>query len=172
MKKWKEMDEKQRNIIEIIIGIAIIIIFLVFNGISSINNAKKETELSKETTLVKDNSRYFTALSCAQRYIESIAYNKTDDVLILLNNEYKGEYGINKNNLNNFIPKLNKELSHDYVGGEMYSKKISKNVTEYYIKGKIKSTEYEAGSTYQNYDLTVILYENTLTFSIRPGVKL
>lgn len=170
-KKWKNMSENKKNIIEIIIAITVLVVFIALRLFINFRNAQKEVAISSEKRLVTDNSRYFTALACAKKYITYVQNGDLNNILLILNEEYKERYNVNANNLNNFIPVLDKSLIYDYVGREMYEKRISKNVVEYYINGRIKTNILDESPVYTDYNLTVILYEDKLLYSIKPGVE-
>ena len=167
----KEMNETKKNMIKIGIALLVLLIYLGFNLYQNYEKSKEESEISQEKTIVTDNSRYFTIINCVKKYLNYVKANKTDDILLILNQEYKNLYNINESNLNNFIPSIEDNVIVDYKGDVMYQKKISKNVTEYYVYGQIEKSIMDEKSTLIDYNLTVILYENELLFSIKPGVE-
>ncbi len=167
----KEMNETKKNMIKIGIALFVLLIFLGFNLYQNYEKYKKESEISQEKTIVTDNSRYFTVINCVKKYLNYVKANNTENILLLLNQEYKNLYNINESNLNNFIPSIEDNVIVDYKGDIMYQKRISKNVTEYYVYGQIEKSIMDEMSTLIDYNLTVILYENELLFSIRPGVE-
>lgn len=171
-KKWKNMNQSKKNTLEIIIALLIMFSFFGYKIYSNYVEVKKKSEFSKETHLVTDNSRYFTIISCIEKYLNTVQSSNEDNILMTLNDEYKKMYNIDENNLSNYIPKLDKTKMYGYSGSEMYEKRISRNVVEYYVKGGIKESSLDEKSTFTQYDITVILYESKFLFSIRPGVNL
>lgn len=166
----EEKDIKGKNIKTMIAAVLVLIGFLTFNLVENIIKARKEQEASKQITLVTDNSRYFTALNCVKQFLSYVQNGTNSDILLLLNEEYKTSNRILESNVKGFVPSLNKDTMYEYVGEEMYTKRISKNITEYYIKGKIKSYIMDEPAKYFDYDVTIILYENQLIFSVKPGI--
>lgn len=169
-KKYSDLNENEKNVLTSIIFVLIFIAFLIYIGITKIIEAKKEQEESMKTVLVTEPSRYFTAINCVQNYLNYVQRGNTDDILLLLNDEYKEENRVNASSLKNYIPTLDKNFMYDYVGEEMYQHRISKNVVEYYINGKIKKSQMDEASTYTDYDITVVLYEDKFLYSIKPGI--
>lgn len=170
MKKRKKLTEKQKNIIEIIIAIAILILFIGYRIYEKYTKTKNEMLLSQQKTIVTDDSRFFTVISCINKYLNTVQNGNPNEILLLLNEEYKEAKGINANNYQKFIPSLNKSNLYEYEGNEMYQKIISKNVVEYYVYGNIKKSNMDDVAERTKYNLTVVLYENEFTYSIKTEV--
>lgn len=180
-KNFEKLDENKKNLIQIIIALIALGIFIVFQIFLS---SKSSSNINSPKELVKDNSRYFAVMGCANKFLLTVQSRNTDDILLLLNNKYKEQYKIDASNLNNYIPNLNDDADYAYDGHAMYMRRISKNISEYYIDGEIKKDyfvrDFEEGedisdivdesAIYKDYDLTITLYENNYTFSVRPGV--
>ena len=171
-KKWNKMSTKKKNILEIIAAFLILFGFFGYKIYTNYVETKKKEEFSKQIHEVTDNSRYFTIISCIEKYLNTVQSSNEDNILMTLNDEYKKMYNIDKNNLSNYIPKLAKTKIYGYAGSEMYEKRISRNVVEYYVKGGIKESGLDENSIFTQYDITVTLYESKFLFSIRPGVNL
>ena len=170
--KWKKMSTTKKNTLEIILALIVLISFLVFRLYSNYKSAKKEQEISNETRIVTDNSRYFTVLSCAEKYINTVHRGYSNDILLTLSSDYKELYNITSSNVFNYVPKLDTNKMYNYSSREMYEKRISKSVVEYFVYGNISETVMDEDPIETAYDLTVILYEDKFLFSIRPGVSL
>lgn len=169
-KKWESLSENKKNTLIIILCFAVLLSFLIYRLYSNYRKRIESEAVSKEVLVVRDESRYFTVISCIQKYLNYVQSRDKSSILEILSEEYKSNNGINENNVLDFIPKLDANLLYDYSGDIMYSHKISKNVSEYYVHGFIKS-EGDGISEYSDYNVTVILYENKLVFSIKPGVE-
>ena len=169
-KKLKDLNENEKNVLTSIVFVLIFISFLIYLGVSKLIEAKKEQEESQKTVLVTDAGRYFTAVNCVKSYLNYVQRGNTDDMLLLLNEEYKEANRITASTVRNHIPKLEYNYMYDYVGEEMYQHRISKNVVEYYIKGRIKKSQMDEDSTYSDYDVTVVLYEDKFLYSIKPRI--
>lgn len=170
MRKNKKLNEKQKNIIEIIIAVVILILFIGYRIYENYTKAKNEMILSQQKTIVTDDSRFFTVISCINKYLNTVQNGNPNDILLILNEEYKEANGINNNNYQKFIPSLDKTKLYEYEGNEMYQKRISKNVIEYYVYGNIKESNMDDDPVRTKYNLTVILYENEFIYSIKTGV--
>lgn len=170
IEKYSNMSPREKNIFETILIISLAAIFLLGSLIGNLVDARKEQKESMKTVLVTDNSRYFTVIGCAKKYLSYLKDNSTEEILTILNEEYKESNRILASNLYTYVPRLNKDTIYDYVGEEMYQHRVSKNIVEYYVFGKIKTDNLDQESTYMDYDMTIILYENEFIFSVKPGV--
>lgn len=168
--KLKDLNETEKNILKIIIALSIFAVFLIYIFTLNYNKKVEEKKISEKTVLVTDNSRYMSVINCVRKYLLYVQSGNKNDMLLLLNDEYKSEYNITENNVLSFVPELDENLMYDYVGKEMYSHRISKNVVEFYVKGSISASMMDEAPSYRDYDLTVILYENKLIFSVKPGI--
>lgn len=166
----KEMQERDKNILKIIIALLVFVLFMGGSLIGKYIDAKKIQKESQKTVLVTDESRYITVINCAKKFLNYVQNDNKADILLLLEDGYKDSFRITENNIKNFIPVLNKNYLYDYKGEEMYQKRISEKVIEYYVKGKIKASQMDEPPTFTNYDLTVVLYEDKFLFSIKPGI--
>lgn len=170
--KWNSMNEKEKNIFEIVIVLIMVVLFIAYKLYSNYADAKRASVVSSETHLVTDNSRYFTVIGCVEKYITTIKSGNKNNILTILDSKYKEEYNIEKNNLKNYIPNLNGDKIYSYSGREMYEKRISKNVVVYYVYGNIEESVLDEIPTGFEYNLTVTLYESEFLFSIKPGVNI
>lgn len=166
----RELTAKEKNVLTIIIALVVLVIFLGISIFDKINDSKHEMEESMKTVLVTDESRYFTVLGCARKFLDTVQNGTQEEKLSLLKEEYKEQNRIVLNNLNNFLPKLTPQRMYTYTGEEMYQKRLSKNVVEYYVKGNIKELVFEDDPIYTKYDLTITLYESKFVFAVTPGI--
>ena len=171
-KKWNKMSTSKKNTLEIVIALLFLSLFLGFRLYSNYNESRNKAEYSKEAHLVTNESRYYTVIGCIEKYLSVVQNGNKADILIILSDDYKSTYDINSNNLNNYIPHLDKDKMYSYVGREMYEKRISKNVVEYYVNGAINENVMDEVQNGKDYNFTVVLYENEFLFSIVPGVNL
>ena len=91
--------------------IALIVIMAVLAGINQIffkDKAKvKEDKVNQdEILLVDDYNRFYTVSSCVSKYLNYLATNNTEKLLVLLSNEYKTKNNITESNIYTFIPKI------------------------------------------------------------------
>lgn len=171
MKWYKSLSDTGQDIFKIVVALVFLAGFVVVTLIDNYKTAQKEMEISHQKEIVTDNSRYFTVIGCVKKYLNYVQTGATDEILLLLNSEYKDQYGVNSANLSNHIPRLDTDAIYDYIGTEMYQKRISKNVIEFYVKGQIVKDIMDEKDEYKDYSITVILYEKDFLFSIRPGVS-
>lgn len=170
-KKLYNLDARGRNIFEIVVVVVFAVGFVAYMLISNAIEAKRIQEESMKTILVQDASRYFTVLGCAQKFVNTIQIGNKEDILTVLDEDYKEKNRINESTVHNYIPKLEVDSVYDYEGMEMYQHRISKNVVKFYLKGRIKKSILDEISTSFDYDLSITLYENEFTFSVRPGIE-
>lgn len=167
----RELTAKEKNVLTIIVALIILVIFLGMSIFDKIDRAKEEMKESMKTVLVTDESRYFTVLGCARKFIDTVQNGTQEEKMSLLKEDYKEQNRVTTNNLSTFLPKLDPQSMYTFVGEEMYQKRISKNVVEYYLKGSIKELKFEENPVYTEYNLTVTLYESKFTFAIEPGIR-
>lgn len=162
----------KKDLIKIAIALGVLAIFIGINLYGNYKKSKEEFMISEEKQPVLDNSRYMTVINCINKFINYVQIGNKDNILLLLNEEYKNDYNVDVNNLNNFIPNLSSDGIYSYSGEEMYYKQISENVTEYYVVGNIEQTTYENVPIKTPYNITIVLYENKLVFSVKPGADI
>ncbi len=170
IEKYKNLNPRDKNILETILIIIISIVLAASVLISDAIKAQKVKLESMKTILVKDNSRYFTVIGCAEKFIENVSNKKTENILLLIDPNYKERNRIESSNLYSYVPSLDSSSSYNYIGREMYEHKISKNVTEYFVRGFIKTNKMDELPIYMPYDMTVTLQESEFTFTVKPGI--
>ncbi len=167
----KELTEKEKNILTIIVALGVLVVFLGASLIGKYIDLRKEKKESMKTVLVTDNSRYFTVIGCADKFISYIKEGDASNILTILEEDYKTSNNISEINVKNYVPTLDKNALYDYVGDEMYQHRVSEKVVEYYVKGKIKTSLLDEESSYKDYYLTIVLYEDKFLFSVKPGIE-
>ena len=113
IQKYKELDENKKNIIQIIIALSALILFIIIRLIIDYggnNTILRQEKYKKE--IVKDNSRYYTVIGCINKYLTYVQMGNSEDILLLLDEEYKNNFNITSSNLKNYIPSL--ENVNDY----------------------------------------------------------
>jgi len=158
-------EERNKKILAIVIIIAV-----VFLGIYKIffekNIVEEEKIDTKTISVLKDNSRFFTVSSCVSKYISYLSEKNTENLLILLSNEYKTNNSINSNNLYNYVGIM--DGNKTFSPKKMFEQRISKTIYKYYVSGFIEEDLMESISSDQPYYLIVILDESNMTFAIEP----
>ena len=79
--------------------IALIVIMAVLAGINQVFfkdkvKVKEDKVNQDEILLVDDYNRFYTVSSCVSKYLNYLAANNTEKLLVLLSNEYKTENNI------------------------------------------------------------------------------
>ena len=162
------MDEKaERNKKVLAIVIVITVLLLGIYKIFFEKNVFEEEKIDTKTiSVLKDNSRFFTVSSCVSKYIRYLSSNDTENLLVLLSNEYKEKSSINSSNIYSFVGTLtgNKTFS----AKKMFQQRISKTIYKYYVYGFLEENLMDSVSAKEPYYLIVILDESNMTFAIEP----
>ena len=156
--------ENQKKIVALFLVVAVLIlcIYKLFFE-KGIENEKIDTTT---ISVLEDNNRFFTVSSCASKYINYLSIKDTDNLLILLSNEYKQKESINSDNIYESIGEING--TNTFVGKKIFEQRLSKNVYKYYVYGTIQEELMDSISPKSNYYLIAILDEENMTFSIEP----
>jgi len=90
--------ERNTKIFAIVIVIAVLLL-----GIYKLFFEKKYVEIEKIDTetisVLDDNSRFYTVSSCVSKYLNYLSTLETEELLILLSNDYKTKNSINSENI-------------------------------------------------------------------------
>ena len=157
--------ERNKKILTIIIVIAVLAlgIYKIFFEKNVIEEEKIDTET---ISVLKDNSRFFTVSSCISKYIRYLSGGDTENLLILLSNEYKEKSSINSNNIYSFTGIL--DGNKTFSAKKMFQQRLSKTIYKYYVYGFLEENLMDSISAKQPYYLIVILDESNMTFAIEP----
>jgi len=157
--------ERNTKIFAIVIVIAVLLL-----GIYKLFFEKKYVEIEKIDTetisVLDDNSRFYTVSSCVSKYLNYLSTLETEELLILLSNDYKTKNSINSENIYNYIG--TNEGIVNFSPKKMFQQRLSKSVYKYYIKGYIEREGLNTLSIRQDYYIIVILNEKDMTFEIEP----
>lgn len=160
-----DKEEKSKKIIALVLVIAVIILGLYklfFEG----TNIKKEKIDTETISIVRDNDRFYTVSSCASKYINYLSIKDTDNLLILLSEDFKTKKSVNYDNIYSYIGTL--DGTKNFVAKKMYEQRVSKNVYKYYVYGYIDNETIYYVSNKQDYYLIVLLDEENMVFAIEP----
>lgn len=157
--------ERNKKILAIVIVIAVLFlgIYKIFFEKHIIEEEKIDT---KTISVLKDNSRFFTVSSCVSKYIKYLSDKDTENLLVLISNEYKEKNSINSNNLYNFLGTM--DFNSTFTAKKMFQQRISKTIYKYYVYGFLEEDLMDSVSAKQPYYLIVILDESNMTFAIEP----
>ena len=157
--------ERNKKIFAIVVVIAVLILG-IYKLFFDKNHNEEEKIDTKTISVLKDNSRFYTVSSCVSKYLNYLAISDTENLLILLSNDYKTKNGVNSSNLYNFISSSN--LVQNFTPKKMFEQRLSKSVYKYYIKGYIEEETIDLTGVKQDYYIIVILDEENMTFAIEP----
>lgn len=138
-----------------IISVLAIVLILVINITTKLNN-----DTSNKNVVVNNPSNFFTIENCVNKFINVIYKKETDNILTLLNDEYINDHGVNKENVYNYIPKLNGKTTFQ-------AKKIYKDNTKYYVYGYLMEETIDSLNIMDNYYVIINISEKNI-FDITP----
>lgn len=156
----KEKIKNNKQIILFIIGVvvAIIIIFIkIFGG----------NDDNKNIDIVKSSSRFYTVSNCVSRYINYLYSEETDNLLLLLDSNYKKKNKINQNNLYDKINKL--ENYYNFEAKKIYEENINNHKVKYYVYGYLTVDDvFNSVSDKADFYIIVYLDSKDSTYSVEP----
>ena len=117
-------------------------------------------------SIVNDNSKFFTVSSCVSKYLNYLSIRDTDNLLILLSNDYKTKNSVDKSNIYSFVGSV--QGNPEFSPRKMFVQRMSKNVYKYYVYGTITQDVINTLGESIDYYLIVILDEENMTFAIEP----
>lgn len=156
----KEIIVKNKKNILIILGVIIAIVVLI---IKIFFGNDKQSNIN----IVKSSSKFYTVSNCVSRYINYLYSEDIDNVILLLEKNYKKKNNINNDNLFKKINKLDNFYS--FSPTKMYEEVINDNLTKYYVKGYLVPDDLDFFET-NKVEYYIIVYFNNKksTYSIVP----
>ena len=157
-------NEKTQVIVTVVLVAAALILIIY----STFFNKKEVSEkIDTETiSIVNDNSKFFTVSSCVSKYLNYLSIRDTDNLLILLSNDYKTKNSVDKSNIYSFVGSV--QGNPEFSPKKMFVQRMSKNVYKYYVYGTITQDVINTLGESIDYYLIVILDEENMTFAIEP----
>lgn len=167
--------KKLKNFIVILIIILILIIGIIGLLVYKTQN-KEENEINNNTQIeeiskimrVDNASMFFTVENCINKYLTYL-YNKDADIIFnLLDENYKTELGISKQNVLQYVEELNG--IYTFSAKDMYYEKNG-DIQKYYVTGEIAADgliEIVSESSSIKFNITVILDMSNNTFTVIP----
>ena len=145
-----------------IAAIAVVIIPMFF---------KKTTEEENDILIVKNPSEFFTVNSCLYRTITYVYKNDIDSLLKVIDEKYKKNNNINKENVLELFPNIDNEVT--FVSKEMYYEELNKDIKKYYVRGCVQSNiihDFDIVEKEEDVDLYYIVMLNSekQIFSVEP----
>ena len=148
--------------------LAILAIIAVITSIVTNNLQEKD---DKKILIVTNPSNFYTVNSCLYRIITHISSQDYNNLLLLLNDNYKIENKITNENVLSIFPKVNS--SSTYVSEKMYYQELNSNITKYYVMGYIDENKIYDGEDLKNIEknysyFIVYLDSKNEIFSVEP----
>jgi len=147
--------------------IVLIVLILILLVILILKNNKKVTNLDIEPRIVTDYSLFYTISNCVSRYIDYVSSSDTDSLYIVLNDEYKEENNITKDNI---LSKLDILIDNNYnfQARKMYYLEQENNYV-YYVYGYLREESINKIATEKkDYYVIVNVDKDYEVFNIRP----
>lgn len=147
--------------------LAIIAIVVVVISLLTKTNDQEKNSIS----IVTNASEFYTVTSCLYRTVNYALIDDRDNLLLLLNQEYKKENKVTKNNVLELFNNL--KTGNTFVSEKMYYEILDKNLTKYYVSGHVESNEiYDdeilEKNEYNQVYFIVYLDSSNNIFSIEP----
>lgn len=158
-------EERNKKILAIVLVSAVLLLG-IYNLFFNKLTIEKEKIDTKTISIVKDNSRFYTVSSCVSKFLNYLSIKDTNNLLILLSEDFKSSNNVTIDNIYSYIGNING--TKNFSARKMYEQRISENIYKYYIHGYIQSESMNFIANKENYYLIVILDEETMTFAIEP----
>ncbi len=130
---------------------------------------QKSLDLEDKTYIVDNYSVFFTVDDCANRFVEYIASGDKDNLLLILNKDYMEKNYIDSNNvLDKVDTQKIKDKMISFETKEVKAKKVSSDVTKYYVSGKLYQEAMDESTLYGDYYLEINIDSSTLIFDVTP----
>jgi len=116
--------------------------------------------------LLNDYSRFFTVNSCIYKYVNYVQSKNVENILKVLDNDYKMSKNINKNNIFDNIETLNSNYS--FVSKKIYYEEIDEYNFKYYVYGYLEEDTIDGyGEKFDRYYIVKFDTKKSV-FSITP----
>jgi len=160
----KKVERNKKILAIVLVSLVVLLgIYNLFFNKSDVVDEKIDTET---ISIVDDNSRFFTVSSCVSKYLNYLSSKDTDNLLILLSEEFKTVNSITDLNIYSYIGSLDEPKN--FSPRKMYEQRLSKSIYKYYVYGYIYSESIDSIASKQEYYLVVLLDEKNMTFAIEP----
>ena len=137
-------------IITVIVVAALYGIYTLF-----FNKPKDETDNKIDVVLVNDYNRFYTVSSCVTKYLNTLSSNNVENILTILDKNYKEKNNITEDNIYNYINKVDDVYS--FSPRKMYYKETNNYITKYYIYGTIEKSTINQSDEAKDYYIIVYL---------------
>ena len=140
----------------IIISLGFIIYKVFFK-----NNSDTKIEI------VTSTSKFYTVSNCANQYLGYLVDKDVDNLLLLLDKNYKKNNNINSNNIFDKISILDRRYS--FNAQKMYQETLNNDIVKYYLKGYLYVDDIDSSyNDRKDYYLIILLDNKNSTYSVIP----
>lgn len=149
--------------------IIICVILLAILGIMFFNDDDKEIidfNNEPEYKLLNDYSRFFTVDSCVYKYISLLSMDNKDNLLNVIDDEYIENNNLTKNNIYQFIPKL--DGIYSFKSKKIYYQKFNDDFIKYYVYGYLIQEEMDEIINKVDYYVIIKMDIKNNLFSVTP----
>lgn len=166
---------KSLKIFKIIIAIIVILIIIVsiilINLLNQVNREKEiienenyDIEVKSDILMLENHNDFYTISECIKYYISLMENGDTEAIYNILDDNYKLENKINKNNIKKFMEVYNERQIFNLK--EVYYKEKTVSQVDYFAYGTIKDNiQYRETKEANYYIIVSIDYKNS-TFAI------
>lgn len=160
------MNDKSKLTAIILVVITILVVI-----ISALIPNKDTKESDNKIRIVTNYSNFYTVNSCLYRVITYVASENKNDVMKVLDDNYKKKNDIKENDVLSLFPSV--DQSSTFVSTKMYYQKMPNHITRYYVEGYIEKNEFidgmNSGSQEQKNEYFIVnLDSENKIFSIEP----
>ncbi len=152
----KRIKDNKNYILIGTITILIITLILVVNKTTKVNNGKT----GYNYVVVNNPSNFFTIENCINKFINTIYSKDSSNILLLLNDDYINDYGINLENVYNYVPNLSGKTTFQ-------AKKIYKENNKYYVYGYLMEETIDSLNITDDYYVIININDDNI-FDIIP----
>ena len=148
--------------------IIIVIILVCVVALLFLKEEDEEVIIKKEPiyNLVDDYSRFFTINSCVYKFINYNTAGKQEEIVNMLDSDYVESNNINKDNVYQFIEKLNG--NYTFQASKIYYEKNDETPIKYYVYGYIIEETMDGLGEKEDYYIIVNLDLTNNLFSVSP----
>ncbi len=164
---------KDKRTVSILLVVALVVLVLALIIVER-KKYQNNLDLTNKAHAVDNYSTFFTVDDCANRFVEYLSSGNKDNLLLILNKEYVEQNNINSSNV---LDKIDTKKIYgkliSFKSKEILSKKVSDNVTKYYVSGKLYQDAIDELTEYSDYYLEINVDSETLIFDVIPlsGIK-
>ncbi len=152
----KKIKDNKKYILIGTITILIITLILVVNKTTKVNNGKT----GNNYVVVNNPSNFFTIENCINKFINTIYSKDSGNILLLLNDDYINDHGINLENVYNYVPNLSGKTTFQ-------AKKIYKENNKYYVYGYLMEETIDSLNITDDYYVIININDDNI-FDIIP----